>query len=234
MKDSKVCDSGYVLFEDKLLQCIFMESLLSEKAILDFMVEGGNIFSCKPLKKKAYKVLCRLPLSRSVVETIENKRQYLLGRINSLEVDIEENKSLLAEFKGMIKDAEQGYDEFILNENQKAQYALDAEIKEWSNNITSLDGRVEPFNRVIEKIGKMLVVVEAMAKNIKGRLIKKDVDEAEVIFLDQLNDFSKHFIVFLKISEKAGDYPKYGGKSVLSQVYGVLDSSRKEMHWVKE
>jgi hypothetical protein len=87
---------------------------------------------------------------------------------------------------------------------------------------------------VIEKIGKMLVVVEAMARNIKGRLIKKDVDEAEIIFLDQLNDFSKHFIAFLKVGEKAENYPKYGGKSVLSHVYSVLDSSRKEMYWVKE
>jgi hypothetical protein len=149
-------------------------------------------------------------------------------------MEIQENDELVAEFKEMIKDAEQRYDEVILNENQQAQYALDVQVKEWADNITSLNKRVKPFSGVIERIGKMIVVVEGMAGNIKARLIKRDVDEAELVFLDQLNDFSKHFIAFLKLSEKAENYPKYGGSHVLSRVYGVLDRSHKEMHWVKK
>jgi FtsZ-binding cell division protein ZapB len=234
MKDFKVCDSGYVLFEDKLLQCVFAESLLAKKAILNFMMEGGNVFSSRSLRKEAYTILCRLPLSHEVMEAIEDRRQYLLDRVNSLEMEIQENDELVAEFKEMIKDAEQRYDEVILNENQQAQYALDVQVKEWADNITSLNKRVKPFSGVIERIGKMIVVVEGMAGNIKARLIKRDVDEAELVFLDQLNDFSKHFIAFLKLSEKAENYPKYGGSHVLSRVYGVLDRSHKEMHWVKK
>lgn len=234
MSNFKVCDFGYVLFDDELLQCVFAESLLAEKAVLNCMAEGGNKLSCKSLRDEDYKILCRLPLSSDVMEVVAEKRQHLLDKVGDLEAEMKENDDLIIEFKGMIKDAEQRYDEVILNEDQEAQYALDIQIKEWSDNIKSLNKRVKPFNRVIKKIREMLLVVGGMEVNIKTRLIQKDADEAELVFLDQLNGFSKHFIAFLRVGQKTGNYPKYSGKNVLSHIYGVLDRSHKEMNWVKK